>query len=292
LEKDMTATDTNGEQAEHWAGVEGDHWVRHARGHDAMLAPFADQLAAVAQMGVGEQVLDIGCGCGLTTINWARAVGATGAARGVDLSPQMLDVARARAETAAVGERTHFKVADAQTADLGGDQWDLAVSRFGVMFFDDPVAAFANIARAVRPGGRLVFCCWQALDVNDWLLVPGLAAAEHVALPELATGDQPGPFSLADPDRIRSVLGDAGFVRVAVEPFNCSVLLAGGGSIDETMHYLLTSGSGRALLENATEPARTAAIDAVREALEPRHDGEGVRLGAAAWMVTAASRSS
>jgi SAM-dependent methyltransferase len=288
-ERQMTA-DVNRDQIEHWGGAEGDHWVRHAAGHDRMLAPFADRLAATAQLSAGERVLDIGCGCGLTTVESAATVGPNGAVLGVDLSPQMLDVAKARADTAGVGGWARFEAVDAQAGDLGHGQWDVAISRFGVMFFDDPTAAFANIAGALSPGGRLVFCCWQALDVNDWMLVPGVAAAEHVPLPELGAGDQPGPFSLADADRIRSMLGRAGFDQVATEPYTTAVLVAGGGTIDETMDYLVTSGSGRALLENAAEPARTAAINAVREALEPLHDGDGVRLGAAAWIVTAERR--
>ncbi len=283
----MSATDTNREQVENWTGTEGDHWVRNAQRHDDMLVPFADQIATVAQVGAGERVLDIGCGCGLTTVRSGGAVGSTGAVLGVDLSPQMLEVATARAETAEVGEWTRFRAADAQTADLGADQWDVVLSRFGVMFFDDPVAAFTNIARAVRPGGRLVLCCWQPLGNNDWMLIPGLAVAQHVELPPRAFGDQPGPFSMGNPDRIRAVLGAAGFEQVNVDPYLCSVLLAGGGSIDDTMAYMTTSGLGRALLENAPEPAVSAAIDAVRQTLAPLHDGDGVSLGAAAWMITA-----
>ncbi len=283
----MNATDANHDQAENWSGTEGDHWVQNAQRHDDMLVPFADQIAAVAQLRNGERVLDIGCGCGLTTVRSGGAVGATGAVLGVDLSPQMLEVATARAETADVGEWTRFRAADAQTDDLGTDQWDVVLSRFGVMFFDDPVAAYTNIASAVRPGGRLVFCCWQPLDNNDWMLVPGLAVAQHVELPQRAFGDAPGPFSMGDPDRVRTILGAAGFDQVNVDPFLCSVLLAGGGSIDDTITYMTTSGLGRALLENAPEREAAAAIEAVRQTLAPLHDGDGIRLGAAAWMITA-----
>ena len=283
----MTSTQRNGEQIERWSGIEGDHWVRHAERHDRMLAPFAQRLAAGAVFASGQRVIDIGCGCGATTVDAASAVGETGDVLGVDLSPQMLEVARARADAAHVSEWARFAVADAQTAELGADRFDLALSRFGVMFFDDPPVAFTNIAKVLATGGRLHFCCWQELGRNDWMLVPGLAAAEHVPLPELATGVQPGPFSLADPDRIQSILTQAGFADVQIEPFTTSVLLGGGGSVAETLEYLVTSGSGRALLYGVDEQSRAAAIGAVRAALEPHHDGEGVRLGAAAWIVTA-----
>jgi hypothetical protein len=149
------------------------------------------------------------------------------------------------------------------------------------------VAAFANIARSLAPEGRLVFCCWQPLEANDWMHVPGLAVTEHVPLPPAALGDQPGPFALGDPDRIRSILGDAGFTRVDIEGIEADLLVAGGGSVVETMGHLITSGTGGAVLDGSPEPARRAAIDAVREVLEPLHDGEGVRLGGAAWVVTA-----
>jgi SAM-dependent methyltransferase len=281
------STVSNGEQIERWSGIEGDHWVRHADRHDRMLAPFAERLAADAALAPGQRVLDIGCGCGATTVAAASEVGATGDVLGVDLSPQMLEVARARAAAAHVTDLIRFEVADAQTAELGAGRFDLALSRFGVMFFDDPLVAFTNVASTLTGGGRLLFCCWQELGKNDWMLVPGRAAAEHVPLPELATGVGPGPFSLADPDRIQSLLAQAGFARVQIEPFTTSVLLGGGGSVAETLEYLVASGSGRALLDGVDEHARAAAVGAVRAALEPHHDGEGVRLGAAAWIVGA-----
>jgi SAM-dependent methyltransferase len=286
----MTSKQSNGEQIERWAGIEGDHWVRNAERHDRMLAPFAGRLAAGAALAPGQRVLDIGCGCGTTTVDAASGVGETGDVLGVDLSPQMLEVARARAEAAQVSAWARFEVADAQTADFGAGRFDLALSRFGVMFFDDPLVAFTNVAGTLTPGGRLLFCCWQELGKNDWMLVPGLAAAEHVPLPELATGVEPGPFSLADPDRIRSLLTRAGFTHVQIEPFTTTVLLGGGGSVAETLEYMVSSGSGRALLDGVDDQARAAAIAAVRAAFEPHHDGEGVRLGAAAWIVTATAR--
>lgn len=282
----MSTTDTNPEQHDHWSGPEGDHWVTHADRYDRMLAPFADRLLAAASASPRDRVLDIGCGCGATTIAAAQAAPG-GEALGVDLSPQMLDLATARALAAGVAERCRFEVADAQTADLGVGRFDVAVSRFGVMFFDDPVAAFANIAAALRPGGRLVFCCWQPLEANDWMLVPGAAAAQHVALPDAAAGGGPGPFALADPTQVRAVLADAGFEDTQIDSFTTSMLLGGGGTLDETIDFLVASGSGRALLDPAPPDARRAAIAAVRDTLAPLVDDDGIRLAAAAWIATA-----
>jgi SAM-dependent methyltransferase len=282
----MTATATNHEQHDHWSGPEGDHWVTHADRYDRMLAPFADQLMATAAVSRKDRVLDIGCGCGATTIAAAQAAFG-GVAMGVDLSPQMLETATARAHAAGVGDRCRFEVADAQTTDFGGGRFDVAVSRFGVMFFDDPVAAFTNIATALRPGGRLVFCCWQFLEANDWMLVPGAAAAQHVPLPEAATGTGPGPFALADPAQTRATLFGAGFEAIEIDPFTTSMLLGGGGTLDETVDFMVASGSGRALLDPAPADARRAAISAVRDTLAPLVGADGVRLGAGAWVVTA-----
>ncbi len=205
----------------------------------------------------------------------------------MDLSPQMLETATARAHAARVGDRCRFEVADAQIADFGDGRFDVAVSRFGVMFFDDPVAAFTNIATALRPAGRLVFCCWQALEANDWMLVPGAAAAQHVPLPDAATGTGPGPFALADPTQLRAILSDAGFEAIEIDTFTTSMLLGGGGTLNETVDFLVASGSGRALLDDAPADARRAAISSVRDTLAPLVDDDGIRLGAAAWIATA-----
>jgi hypothetical protein len=199
----------------------------------------------------------------------------------------MLETATARAHAARVGDRCRFEVADAQTADLGTGRFDVALSRFGVMFFDDAVAAFTNIAAALRPGGRLAFCCWQPLEANDWMLVPGAAAAQHVPLPDAATGTGPGPFGLADCAETRATLSAAGFEAIEIDPSTTSMLLGGGGTLDETVDFLVASGSGRALLDPAPAEARQAAIAAVRDTLAPLVDANGVLLGAAGWVVSA-----
>ncbi len=176
----MKTARANQEQSSHWAGVEGDNWVENAAKHDRMLAPFADQLATATKVGTGDRVLDIGCGCGVTSLAAAGRTGSSGAFLGVDLSPQMLRQAGDRAAAAGVRAWTRFEVADAQVASLGTNGWDEATSRFGVIFFDDPIAALTSIAGSLRRGGGFVFCCWQALYVNHWMSVPGFAVAQHL----------------------------------------------------------------------------------------------------------------
>jgi SAM-dependent methyltransferase len=175
----------------------------------------------------GGNVLDVGCGCGGTTLAAARLV-APGQATGLDLSAPML--ARARADAGASGlDNVLFVQGDAQVHPLGSARFDAVLSRFGVMFFDDPVAAFANIRSATRPAGQLVFVCWQPLDANPWLLVPGAALAEHVPVGGFGAGDGPGMFAFADPDRIRQILAMAGWRDIEITGEHASILVGGGG---------------------------------------------------------------
>jgi SAM-dependent methyltransferase len=273
----------NETQVEHWNGPEARHWIDEQDRYDRQLAPFAAALLRAAAIGSHECVVDVGCGCGGTTMLAAHHAAE---AHGIDISAPMLDHARARAVAANV-LNVQFEQADAQTHAFEPAIFDVAISRFGVMFFDDPVAAFANVARALRPSGRLVFVCWQELGRNDWLLVPGMAAAQHVPLPDLGPAGGPGMFSLAVPDHVRDVLRSAGFVDVDVTGFEVPMLVGGGGSLDETLEFLLATGIAHAMLERAEPAAAARAVAAARESLAPYHDGDGVRLGAATWIVTA-----
>jgi len=204
----------NAGQLEQWAR-EGEQWVAEAGRYDTMLEPFGQAVLAAASLSPGERVADVGCGNGALTIDAARRVGPTGMAVGIDISAPMLDLARRRATQAGVGN-VEFVEADAQVRRFGGGGLDAVLSRFGVMFFDDPEAAFANLAGALRPGGRLAFACWQDLFQNEWMLVPGAAAAQHVGLPEMEPG-APGPFALADAGRVELLLASARFQDVSLE---------------------------------------------------------------------------
>ncbi|HLG01741.1 MAG TPA: methyltransferase domain-containing protein, partial [Acidimicrobiia bacterium] len=187
----------NDEQAEYWDGPGGEHWVAEAYRYSRMTGPLGEVLVEAADPQPGERVLDVGCGMGATTLAAAERVLPGGSALGVDLSGPMLAVARERANR---GGLTHvaFEQADAQVRPFDPGSFDLAISRFGVMFFDDPNAAFANLGRALRSGGRLEFVCWQGLFDNEWLAVPVAAALQHVPVPEMGEPGAPGPFSLAD----------------------------------------------------------------------------------------------
>ena len=277
----------NTDQAERWnSGDDVDHWVSNQARYDRMLEPFTTLILGAAALRPGSDVLDVGCGCGGTTRAAAQLI-APGQAVGLDLSAPML--ARAAADAAAAGlGNAVFRQDDAQVADLGAASFDTVISRFGVMFFDDPVAAFANIRSATRPAGRLVFICWRPLAANEWLLVPGAALAEHLPLPDgFGSGDGPGMFAFADQSRLRQILAAAGWRDIEITPQHVPILVGGGGSVDDAVGFLRTGSMGRTMLAGADAGTAGRALASVRTALVPYADADGVRLGAGVWLVQA-----
>ncbi len=272
----------NTDQAELWNGELGRSWVQQQERYETMLRPFLSPLLAAADVRPADRVLDVGCGCGTTTLAAAELAGA-GHVLGVDLSEPMLEVAQARAADAGQAS-VHFLRADAQQADLGaGGAFDVVLSRFGVMFFDEPGAAFANLAASARPRGRLAFVCWQEMARNAQRMLPLQALASVVPLPEDAP--TPAAFSLADPATVHRVLSAAGWRDVTVSALHEPLLL--GADADDATRFMLGQPASRALLADADEGTATAAAAALREALQPFQAATGVWLGSAAWLVTA-----
>ncbi len=277
----------NSSQSEAWNGESGRRWVARAEERDRVLAPVADLLLAADPPTFGTRVLDIGCGCGATTLMAAGHVGDRGSATGVDLSAPMLEIARHRATTAGAANAS-FVRGDAQTHAFPPNSIDLVVSRFGTMFFSDPVAAFANIGIALRLGGRLRLATWQPLEANEWLTVPGTALLRHTDLPA-TDPDGPGMFAQSDPETVAATLTAAGFDEVRLEPREVAFAL--GQTIEEAVDYLADSGPGRLLLESIPEgPARDDALADVRDVLADHRDASGVRLGGGVWLITATPR--
>jgi SAM-dependent methyltransferase len=297
----------NVEQIRFWNEVGGPKWRAWRGTLERLLAPLGAEVMDRAAVGAGERVLDVGCGCGETAIEIARRVGEGGSVVGVDVSEVMLEAARAAAEAA--GRRNvRFVAADAQTEDFGAERFDVIYSRFGVMFFADPVAAFANLGRSLRPGGRVAFVCWQKLDRNPWVMAPLDAAGRHLQLPQPPPPGAPGPFSFGDPDRVRSILEGAGLGKVEVAPW--SGTLSVGSSLAEAVELLLDIGPVATLLREQAAPdgaaclstslacgslraapdgaacdLRARVVEAMRAALAPFDTGAGLRVPAAAWIV-------
>jgi ubiquinone/menaquinone biosynthesis C-methylase UbiE len=275
----------NKKQFEAWNGGESEHYVAHADRYDRQLAPFTEALLEQVRLASQGSVLDVGSGCGALTLAAARIADS---AVGVDISAPLTKVSSERACTAQI-DNVEFLVADAQTYAFAPDTFDLVVSQFGLMFFDDPVAAFSNLRRSIAPGGRLAFVSWQGLHANDWLTVIANEVANRVEIPEfggLSRG--PGMFALMDRDEMTALLGSAGFKEVAFESLAQTILIGGGGTVDQSMDFLLGMGMARGLIGLAGMDARDEVVEAVRLSLTERYEPDvGVRFGAGAWMVTA-----
>ncbi|MEO0439643.1 MAG: class I SAM-dependent methyltransferase [Pseudomonadota bacterium] len=268
----------NEEQIEYWNEDAGRQWAAHQTALDAMLASATSALMEAAAVQSGERVLDIGCGTGQTSLI-ASEQGAK--VTGVDVSRPMLDLARSRG-----GENVQFFLEDA--AQFQSDQkYDLVMSRFGVMFFEDPLAAFKNIRTNLKPGGRMVFVCWQSPKTNLWVMVP--MGALKPLLPEAPETDphDPGPFAFADPERLEGILRDAGFGEIAIAPQALEVCLAQSGGIDEAVRFSSRIGPASRALKEADEALHPKLLAALKDALAP-HDKDGrVALPGGIWVVTA-----
>ncbi|KTE27747.1 MULTISPECIES: class I SAM-dependent methyltransferase [unclassified Sphingopyxis] len=270
-----------------WTGASGHNWVLHQQRLDLMLKAFGDAAIDAAAIAPGEQVLDIGCGAGATSFALAEKIGPGGQVLGVDISPQL--VARAEADTPA-GTPAAFRLADAATAALPPASFDLLFSRFGVMFFDDPAAAFAHMRAALKPDGRLAFACWRAPAENDWIRLPMAAIRDFVSPPPVDPL-APGPFAFADRGRIEAILSAAGFADVAVAPFDATIPYGAGATreaaVDDALTLALAVGPLSRALADQPGDIRAKAAAAVRAAFAQRPGETSILIDGAAWVVTA-----
>ncbi len=273
----------NAEMAEYWSSTTGPAWVAAQETMDRMLRPLGEAAMARLALTPDSRVVDVGCGCGDTTVALARQ-----AARvlGVDVSESMLARARQNVAEAGVGDRVELRLEDAQIADLGAGA-DAVFSRFGVMFFADPVVAFANLRRAMRPGARLSFVCWQEQARNVWLTAPRRAASPLIEVSAAAEPGEPGPFGLADCDATATVLDEAGFTDVNIDSLESPLHL--GDSLEAVVDKFMVVGSvGNAVRRlDPSDDVRAALRDALRAAFGEFVDGDGVRVPSAAWLVAA-----
>jgi len=272
-----------------WQDAAGAKWVAEQEQTDAQLKPLGLAALAVARPGPNDRVLDVGCGAGQSTLQLAELVGPGGRVVGVDISPPLLAHAQKRLEQAAT-TNVELVLGDAATMPLPGP-FDFAFSRFGVMFFADPTAAFAHLGSALAPGGRLCFVCWQAIDLNPWAAAP-LAAVQRLRpaqpLPELLAPGRPGPFAFAEAALVRAILTKAGFASISIEPHEVEMTFGGALDIDQAVRYAKVIGPAARFLTSAElapdDPQVTAAL---AEALAPFVTARGVLVPARILIVTA-----
>jgi len=272
-----------------WNGESGRAWVEHVDHFDHMLAPFGSAVLDRLGLRPGDRAVDIGCGVGATTLSIASLV-TPATAVGVDISVTMLDAARTRA--AAMGcSNVEFRHHDVQEEPMEAASFDVAFSRFGVMFFPEPDRAFANIRQSLVSGGRFGFVCFQRPTDNPMILHPVMAAAAHVDMLPLPGPTEPSPFSMADPDRVRVLLRGAGFADVAVDTGPSSADLGSADDIEGVARRAIEQNPGIAPgFAAASQPDRSAAVAAAAETMS-RHIVDGrVLMGAATWIVTARVR--
>jgi len=274
----------NEDQRARWNGIDGEYWTSNQDRMDRTLAPVTGPLLAFAAPRAGSTVIDVGCGCGATTIELAQAVGPSGRVVGIDVSGPMLALAEERLSrfgntTCLLGD-----AAELPLSDLGAD---LIVSRFGVMFFGDPVAAFANLRTGLAAGGRLRFACWRPINENPWLQIPLHAVYEHAPRLPKPDPEEPGPFAFSDTARVTRILKAAGFTAPSFTPLDIQMDIAAGGTLEDAAIQSSSMGPAKRALADQSEDIRAAAIESIRHALTPYASTAGVKLAGAVWLVAA-----
>jgi ubiquinone/menaquinone biosynthesis C-methylase UbiE len=279
-----TAPTHNADQIAYWNSAVADRWARRQAEIDAMMAPFTEALLGAANLGPEGpwRVLDVGCGSGETTL-LAAQIGHE--MTGLDVSTSLLELARARAAKAGLGG-VDFFLGDASRMFID-PPFDLVMSRFGVMFFDDPAKAFKNLAKLTRVGGRIVFVCWRSPSQNQWVTLPLSALDGLVEAGGAKQADGPGPFAFADPDKVRAILSGAGFAHIKITPFDGHMAMGAAKGIEAAAAYLAEIGpAARAIAELPKE--KRPEVMARLEAVVAKHmHGDGLVLQGAVWVVEA-----
>ncbi|MEI7619094.1 MAG: methyltransferase domain-containing protein [Actinomycetota bacterium] len=282
----MAETGANQQQAAYWSENAGRQWVQQQALFDRQLVHFGNAALGALRAQPGEHILDIGCGTGTTTLAIAESVGPTGWVIGADISAPMI---AASSERSIDRPTMSFVVADAQTdriAPIDHDA-DAMFSRFGVMFFSDPTAAFTNLASNIRAGGRLAFVCWQHEELNEWMSLPAELMRSFTPEPVLPPANAPGPFAFSDRDRLKTILTTAGWSAVQIEPFSAPTVLGAGLGLESAVTQSMSTRAGEGLRAQVDEATFAAARDAICAEFSKRLVDNAVSFEGNVWVVTA-----
>lgn len=274
----------NAEQAEYWNSEAGKKWVEFDAQMNRLLHPMTEQLIERSGVSTGDKVLDIGCGAGSSTAHLARVVGTTGCIVGLDISEPLLSLARTRC---AALSQASFENADAQVHPFGGGRFDLVVSRFGVMFFSDPPAAFSNLRTAIAPTGAVHFVCWSSGQENAWFSVPLAVAKKHLGSPEPTPPRAPGPLAFSDPEYVAEILDTAGYHGIEIDTVQTTV--SSIDSLPQAAEFCLRMGPAARLIKAKMpdeETLRGVAADLASE-LEQFETPDGLAFPARVHYVSA-----
>jgi SAM-dependent methyltransferase len=274
----------NAEQIAEWNGALGQRWAAMRQEIDRVVTPFGAAALKAAAPQPGERVIDVGCGCGETSIEIARLVGPAGSVLGIDVSQPMLAVARSHGQSANLS----FQEADASGSPLPAGV-DLLFSRFGVMFFSEPSAAFSHLRKSLRAGGRCVFVCWRTPRDNAWAMTPLAAARQALDItPPQSDPNAPGPFAFADEERLRNILSAAGFGNIELQRFDAAIFL--GPTPRSAAEGAVQLGPVARLLREVGAEHLPIVVDAIERTLAPLAAPNGqVSLNGSTWIVAAAN---
>lgn len=279
-----TAPAQNADQIAYWNSAVADRWAKRQAEIDAMMAPFTDALLGAANLGPEGpwRILDVGCGSGETTL-LAAEIGHE--LTGLDVSTSLLDLAKARAKKA--GQLSiDFFLGDASRIMID-PSFDLIMSRFGVMFFDDPPKAFGNLANMTKLGGRIVFVCWRNPRENQWVTLPMSALDGLVEAGGAKQVDGPGPFAFADPNKVRSILTSSGFTDIKITPFDGEMTMGGLKGIQAAAAYIAEIGPAARAIAELPKEKRPQVMARLEAAIAPLMRDDNLVLQGGVWVVEA-----
>jgi SAM-dependent methyltransferase len=279
---------SNTEQIEFWNGEAGQRWADSDAMMERILAPVTEALLAHARLSGQTRALDVGCGGGSQSVRLAQELGGDASVLGVDVSAPMLKIAQQKAQSHEQGRaRLEFMEADASACDFEPDSFDLLFSRFGVMFFDDPQAAFSNLGKALRPQARLAFCCWQKPQENKWAWQPLQAALKYLPPPEKQDPHAPGPFAFADPARLQSILGGSGFCDVEIVSHAVQMQFGQSTNLEGALADLVNIGPVARMLEGQTDDVKARVQADLEQEMAIYFEDGTLKIPGAVWFVTA-----